>query len=158
MSKNINQVFTANPITSNAGTDLMYFGQSPYGASNDAAMLFSNFILQFPSGTWVDVTSGTQALAPNNGYVTDNGASLVTFTLPVTAAFGTIIEVAGKSAGGWVIHQNAGQQIIFDGESTTVGVGGSLASTLRNDYVKLLCITANTTWSVIGGVGNITVV
>lgn len=47
MSKNIDQVFIANPITSNISTDLMYFGQSPYGASNDAAMLYSNFAAQF---------------------------------------------------------------------------------------------------------------
>jgi DNA-binding LytR/AlgR family response regulator len=32
MSKNIFEVYTANPITTNASTDLMYFGQSPYGA------------------------------------------------------------------------------------------------------------------------------
>lgn len=47
MSKNINQVFIANPITSNASTDLMYFGQSPYGAGDDAAMTYANFSAQF---------------------------------------------------------------------------------------------------------------
>jgi hypothetical protein len=47
MSKNIDQVFIANPITSNAATDLMYFGQSPYGAGDDAAMTYANFALQF---------------------------------------------------------------------------------------------------------------
>jgi len=47
MSKNIEQIFVANPITSNASTDLMYFGQSPYGAGNDAAMTYANFSAQF---------------------------------------------------------------------------------------------------------------
>jgi len=47
MSKNIEQVYVANPITSNTSTDLMYFGQSPYGAGNDAAMTYANFALQF---------------------------------------------------------------------------------------------------------------
>jgi hypothetical protein len=47
MSKNIHQVFIANPITSNASTDLMYFGQSPYGVGDDAAMTYANFALQF---------------------------------------------------------------------------------------------------------------
>jgi len=47
MSMNIDQVYIANPITSNANTDLMYFGQSPYGAGNDAAMTYGNFKLQF---------------------------------------------------------------------------------------------------------------
>lgn len=49
MSKNIDQVFNANPITSNTATDLMYFGQSPYGAGNDAAMTYANFAVQFGS-------------------------------------------------------------------------------------------------------------
>ena len=47
MSKNIFQVFTANPITVNSGTDLMYFGQSPYGIGDDAGMTFSDFKAQF---------------------------------------------------------------------------------------------------------------
>jgi hypothetical protein len=47
MSKNIEQVYVANPITSNASTDLMYFGQSPYGTGNDAAMTYANFSAQF---------------------------------------------------------------------------------------------------------------
>jgi hypothetical protein len=48
MSKNIHQIFLANPITTNASTDLMYFGQSPYtSGADDAAMTFSNFSAQF---------------------------------------------------------------------------------------------------------------
>jgi hypothetical protein len=47
MSQNINQIFIANPITSNASTDLMYFGQSPYGIGNDAGMTYANFSAQF---------------------------------------------------------------------------------------------------------------
>lgn len=47
MSKNIFQVYTANPITTNNAADLMYFGRSPYGLGDDTAMLFSNFAAQF---------------------------------------------------------------------------------------------------------------
>jgi hypothetical protein len=48
MSSNIDQIYVANPITSNASTDLMYFGQSPYtSATNNAAMTFANFSAQF---------------------------------------------------------------------------------------------------------------
>jgi hypothetical protein len=46
-SENINDIFIANPITTNASTDLMYFGQSPYGIGNDAAMTYANFKAQF---------------------------------------------------------------------------------------------------------------
>ena len=49
MSQNIYQIYTTNPITSNASTDLMYFGQSPYGATDDAAMTYANFAAQFGS-------------------------------------------------------------------------------------------------------------
>ena len=252
MSMNINQVYIANPITSNASTDLMYFGQSPYGAGNDAAMTYSNFAEQFSgpitasalsevsdtnvtlslsgspgtallqsviitagwsgtlsgtrggtgvnngastitlggslttsgayastftmtnttnvtfptSGTlatvgqivtWNDVASGTQALVANQGYITNNGASLVTYTLPATAAEGSIIEISGKSAGGWTITYSTGQ-IIHMGNATTTVTTGSLSSSNQWDYVKLLCVTANTTWNVIGGVGNLTIV
>ena len=47
MSKNIDQVYIANPITSNTSTDLMYFGQSPYTTGDDAAMTYANFSAQF---------------------------------------------------------------------------------------------------------------
>lgn len=47
MSKNIEQVFLTNPIASNTATDLMYFGRSPYGVTNDAAMTYANFSAQF---------------------------------------------------------------------------------------------------------------
>lgn len=50
MSKNIDQVFIANPITANLSTDLMYFGRSPYAPNDDAAMTYANFAAQFSSG------------------------------------------------------------------------------------------------------------
>lgn len=61
MSENIHQIYVANPIISNSSTDLMYFGQSPYGSGNDAAMLFSNFASQFLplSGATSITTLGT---------------------------------------------------------------------------------------------------
>jgi hypothetical protein len=158
MSKNINQVYLANPSTSLPGTALIYAGLSPFGIGNDTAITVANFLLQVPSATWNDVTSGTQTLAVNQGYVTDNGASLITYTLPSTAAVGTIIEIVGMSSGLWTVAQNAGQSIHFGTKVTTVGGGGSLTATNQWDYVKLLCVMANTIFVVTGGVGNLTVV
>jgi hypothetical protein len=111
-----------------------------------------------PQSNWTDATTSPVTLTPNINYVTDNGASIVNYTLPATAAFGTIIEIAGKSSGGWSIAQNAGQSVNLGSVSSTVGVAGSLASTNRYDYLKLLCITTDTTWNVIGSIGNITIV
>ena len=106
---------------------------------------------------WNEVTGTSSAMAVSNGYIANN-AGLVTLTLPATAALGSVIEVSGKGAGGWLIAQNSGQTIHFGNSTTTTGVGGSIASTLQYDTVKILCITANTTWVVLSNVGNLTVV
>ena len=106
----------------------------------------------------VVVTNPTQAMVSNTIYVANDPTSLVTFTLPATSAVGDIISVVGVSTGGWNITQAAGQSINFSALSTTVGAGGSLSSVKNYDYINIFCVTANTTWNVIGSVGNITIV
>jgi len=106
---------------------------------------------------WNEVTGTSSAIAVNNGYIANNGA-LVTLTLPATAALGSVIEVCGKGAGGWLIAQNAGQTVHFGASNTTTGVGGSLASSLQYDAVRMVCITANTDFVVLSSIGNLTVV
>jgi hypothetical protein len=96
---------------------------------------------------WNDVVGSPQAMVVDNGYVADT-VGLCTLTLPATAAFGTLINVIGKGAGGWIIAQNAGQNIQVGSVSSTVGAGGSVASTNQFDSVQLICTTANTTWTV----------
>lgn len=111
------------------------------------------------SFSWVDVTGTTQTMAVNTGYLADN-AGLVTLTLPATAAQFSVIRVVGHGAGGWLIAQNAAQQIIIGSSATTAGTGGSLASTNANDSVELLASVggASTIWTVMSSVGNLTVV
>lgn len=108
--------------------------------------------------TWVNQSTSPVTLSPGTNYICNAGVTTINFTLPTTAGFGTIIRIAGASAGGWTIAQNNLQYINFGNLTTTVGVGGSLASTNQNDYVELLCISANTGWNVIGSIGMITVV
>ena len=93
MSKNIDQVFIANPITSNAGTDLMYFGQSPYGAGNDAAMTFTNFSNQFVLST--AVVNGA-----HGGTGVNNGTSTMTIggNFTMTGAFTFSGTLTGATA------------------------------------------------------------
>jgi hypothetical protein len=105
---------------------------------------------------WQEVTGTSQTMVANNGYILNN-AGLVTATLPASAALGTIIEVAGKGAGGWTIAQGTGQSIKFGNQATTTTTG-SLSSTNQFDCVRLLCTVANTTWTVLSAQGNITVV
>lgn len=119
----------------------------------------SNGFVSLKSGgfVWNDVTGATQTIAVQNGYVTDRGGG-VTYTLPATAAFGDEFIITGKS-GQWTLAQNANQQINIGSGSTTVGVGGSLASTNAGDSVWAVCTTAgaSTVWRVFNFVGNITV-
>ena len=106
--------------------------------------------------TWVDQTSSSVTMAVNSGYATDNGASLVTYTLPSTAALGSVFAVVGFSSGGWTIAQQASQLIHIGNHVTTTGTGGSLASSNSFDVVYLVCVVANTTFVVTNVVGNIT--
>jgi len=107
--------------------------------------------------SWNSVTGTSQAMTANNGYVANNG-SLVTLTLPTTAAFGTQIVVIGKGAGGWAIAQNASQSIVLGSSTTTPGIGGSLASTQAKDSVAMICTVADLEFTVISSIGNITIV
>lgn len=47
MSKNLQQVYTTNPILTNQATDLMYFARSPYAGTDDCGMTYSSFAAQF---------------------------------------------------------------------------------------------------------------
>lgn len=97
-------------------------------------------------------------MAVNNGYIANN-AGTIAFSLPVTAAVGTVLAVTGiNNNTGWSITQGAGQQIHFGSVSTTLGAGGSLACTKIRDTVFLLCVVANNEWNVIDSIGNITIV
>lgn len=107
---------------------------------------------------FTDVTGATQAMAVDTGYVSNNGATLVTFTLPSTAAVGTVIAVQGAGTGLFTIAQNAGQSISFNGGVSTVGVGGSVSSSGTFDSIYLMCITADTVWAANNTVGNFNVV
>jgi hypothetical protein len=110
------------------------------------------------SSGWVDQTTGTVTMAVNTGYTSDDGASLVTFTLPATSAIGDFVEINGKGAGLYTIAQATGQQIHFGNIASTSGSGGSVSSTLQFDCIRLRCITANTIWVVVSSVGNFTIV
>jgi len=108
--------------------------------------------------TWNEETGTSATMSVDNGYIANN-VSLVTLTLPTTAAVGSVVRVAGKGAGGWRIAQNAGETIYWDSNTaTTTGATGSLDSSDQYDAVELVCITANTDWVVLSSKGNITIV
>lgn len=151
------QSFITNPAT---GTAIPASGVLTFAGTGGITVSAagSTVTINGPSSfiTWVDVTAATQAMAINTGY-TANSSSLITFTLPATAAYGTELYVVGKGTGLWTIVQNASQIIHFGSVNTTVTTG-SLSSTLQYDVVGLVCSVANTEWTVIQSIGDITYV
>lgn len=106
---------------------------------------------------WTVVTTNT-TLATNNGYFA-NSAGNINFTLPATFNVGDVIQIAGVSTGSWAVLQNAGQSILVGAlGATTIGVGGSLASTNAHDSIELIGYVANTTLYLKPTEGSITVV
>lgn len=107
----------------------------------------NTILIYTPAGgiIWNQITSATNPnpLVNGNGYVTTDNGSLVTTTLPITAAVGDTIRILGQGSAGWNILQNAGQSIHLQSDTTTIGVGGSITFDNRYDSVELICIVAN---------------
>ncbi len=142
------------------------------GVITDASASTSGFVLTsngavvapsfqaLPAGgmSWIDVTTNTQTLATKTGYVSNDGATLVTFTLPVSAAVGDIFAIQGSGTGLFTIAQNSGQTIHFNAVNSTTGATGTVSSTSRYDSITLLCNVADTDFVVNQSVGNFNVV
>lgn len=139
------QVILVNLGTVSAGLAYQESSPGPFVIGTSAI----TFSLLSPSGssefTWFAITAASQAMTTNNGYIANRG-TLVTLALPTTSAVGDLISVVGQGAGGWLISQAAGQQIQIGSANTTLGAGGSVASTNQWDSVNLVCVTANTVW------------
>lgn len=135
----------------------------PGSSSGTTKFLREDATWQVPAGggggstyySWNEVTGATQSASVNNAYIANN-ASQVVVTLPSTAAVGDKVLVMGKGAGGWKLAQNASQQINFNGTNTTNGTGGYLKSNVLNDFVEVICTTANTTWEVLNFSASVT--
>lgn len=104
---------------------------------------------------WALEATASKTMVVNSGYIANN-AGTVTFTLPDTAAIGDTFRVTGIQ-GAWVIAQNANDIIHFGDQTSTTGVGGSLASTDSRDCVELICVVTSLEYQVLSSIGNITV-
>lgn len=154
-SENIDQIFIANPITTNVTTDLMYFGRSPYGVGNDAAMTFGNFSNQFnrtviPGSStaheivWTTTTVGTLAFSP--------------YTIPATLVANEFLYASSTSALTQLATANNATLITnasgVPSFSTTALVGRLLAVTVFNTGVTTtLTPQTQTTTAIIIAVG-----
>jgi hypothetical protein len=107
--------------------------------------------------TWTPETSAF-SIVSKNGYICNHATVQVVGTLPATAAVGDTFKITNIGAAGWKVAQNASQYINFGNVTTTVGTGGSLASTAVGDSLEVICIVTNNGWQVVNSVGNITYV
>lgn len=105
--------------------------------------------------TWTAITS-EQTASVDNGYLMNN-ASQLKLHLPATSAVGKVVRLAGLGVGGWIVGQGAGQRIHFGSVSSSLGTGGSIASTHFRDSVEMVCVVVDDEWQVISAVGSIEV-
>lgn len=124
MSMNIKQVFDANPITSNTSTDLMYFGQSPYGAGNDAAMTYANFSAQFGApytAAALTKTDDTNVTLTLGGSPTTSLLHATSLTLGWTGQLGLTrggTNASLTASNGGVIYSTATSMAVLSGTAT----------------------------------------
>lgn len=128
--------------TASANNGVSHFDSAYFTVDTNAFVSLTGLSSFF----WIEVTGTSDNMIPNRGYVANN-AGLVTLTLPVSAAFGTVIRVCGKGTGLWRIAQNASQQIHLGSVSTTIGAGGRIDAADRRDCIELLCTVADTEWT-----------
>lgn len=141
-------------ISSNVGTPI--WASLTAGAGISVTPGHNSVTIAASGGVnWVSVPGNSVALAADGGYMLDN-AGLTTATLPAVCAVGETIRISGSGTGLFLVAQNAGQSIVLGSVSSTVGAMGSLASMAQYDAVELLCVVADTVFSVISSVGNFT--
>jgi hypothetical protein len=130
-------------VTGNAATaTALQTARTINGVSFDGTADITIPTAQFTYNT----TSGTSAsLVAGNAYFANN-ASLVTYTLPSTAAVGDVFKIFYRGAGNFKVAQNAGQSIICGNLTTTSGTGGSVTGVDAGTILTLTCQVANTTF------------
>jgi hypothetical protein len=99
----------------------------------------------------------SQSMVSGNIYIADYTGGVTQLVLPVTAAYGTQLEVLIGVGSNFEIAQNSGQSIGIGNLVSTTGVSGSITSTDSGDNLSLICIETNTKWRVYGGIGQLNV-
>jgi len=99
----------------------------------------------------VNQTATAVTMAPATTYVNTSTANAqVTYTLPTTAVIGATFRIIGKSTGGWVLQAAAGQTV--QAGQVACSTAGTWTNGGNFDSVEIMCITANTVFSIISGV------
>jgi len=106
--------------------------------------------------SWSVITDATKTIVVNEAYI-GNHAAGIDFSLPATAAVGSIFKITGIGAGLTTISQAANQYINVVGSTTTVGAGGSLVATEQFDSIEIVCVVADNGFNVLSMTGNWTI-
>jgi hypothetical protein len=110
-----------------------------------------------PQLTVTPVAGTSQAMVVNTNYIA-NAVGQTTFTLPTTAAVGSIISIVGSAlnTGGWKVTYTTGQIIWGPAGSSTVTTGNASSAAAAAQCMKIMCVVANTTWVIQDNSGTIT--
>jgi len=92
------------------------------------------------------VTGSSQAAAVNSGYIANNAATAVSFTIPVTAAIGDSINIIGKGSAKYEIYPSAGSSIKHLDDTATTGT--HFIMTNAKAAVEIISSTTNVDWTV----------
>lgn len=104
--------------------------------------------------TWT-VEAANAGLVVGHGYGS-NKAGALAFTLPASAAVGSVISIIGM-INSWNVVQNALQTIHIGSAASTTGIAGSISSTNAGDCIELVCLIADKDFYAVSVQGNITV-
>lgn len=145
------------------GTGAIQFSNGGAGQLNAAVQvdnstikIVGNQLTATETFPWTVINSNTAAVSDNGYFV--NTAGNINISLPATSAIGDTIEISEISTGTWTITQAAGQRVRLGSQQTTLGVGGSLASTQPGDSIRITCYSPNSLWVSTSSTGNITVI
>jgi hypothetical protein len=107
-----------------------------------------------PGLAFVSSTAATAPLAANVALIANGTGARQVFSLPATAAVGSVWGVVGGSnATGWEIQAATGQTINQGDVSSSAG--GTVSSGSEWDSVVVVCTTANTAFSVVQSQGDL---
>ena len=100
------------------------------------------------------VRTADRVMVTNEGGIANKAVTPCDFTLPTTAAAGTVQTIDGLGATGWTIT-GAATQIVHMGSLNSIATGGVLvASANQYDCITLRCVVADKEWVVESAVGN----
>jgi len=108
------------------------------------------------AGTGWSVKTDDAQMVVNNSYGSNKDGAIA-FTLPATAAVGDTVEIVGMQ-GSWNIVQGALQYIQIGSTTSTIGAGGSIASTNAFDAIQLVCLEEDVGFFTRSIIGNCTIV